>query len=561
MARREKIKSATKKVVRSVADGASKAFWTTVMLRKKHPNPERIVVVESSAPTPPRDGIELSPFDVWESRFPVTLVSVYPPGRAPSVESLVEGLKELLAIYPSLGGRIRREGEGRDRAVVRFDKFERGEDVRGRCKLIVGRVEEKASYSDGIGKDGEWDRGLFEEKWIASVAVGLPVVTGKALFEARFTPLADGGVVLSACASHGLCDMQSFGQVLTDWARLCRGERARENVASSMMYDGGRQDLLLSASTRARKHDPGSGEKLPGFVERMYWASVADMVFPALAKTDVRSFNFTRADVDALKTVVKSGRAWPTFLERGHRLSAHDVITALLWQSLAKVHPYHPKQDWGLVVVVNWRGKSHRIPIDYFGNATTQPKTSRTMRQITEMDLSECALVVRELGNVSAEEVEQLIVRKNQIQHGDGGEGQEGESDIDRLINVSGNTPDGGCGLYISNFSKFDVYDTDFGNGRPEIVRFPHPPIPGFCYVYPSAEGNSDLKVVVTVFEKDSRRLVGLDCIKGQPILVGEEIPQAETFKSSMTENIDQQQFKQAVDLLCFGEAGGGEVE
>ena len=52
-----------------------------------------------------------------------------------------------------------------------------------------------------VEKDGEeWEKGLlFQETFIASIATGLPIVVGKALFEVRFTPLNDGGAIISAC--------------------------------------------------------------------------------------------------------------------------------------------------------------------------------------------------------------------------------------------------------------------------------------------------------------------------------------------------------------------------
>lgn len=557
--------SEMKNAMTSFHNETSKALWTSIMLRKKHPNPQKIIVVKSSNPTPPKDGIELTPFDVWESRFPLPLVLIYQPGRAPSVETLVEGLEKLLAIYPSLGGRVRLEGGwGKDKAVVRFDKYIPGTASRGRCKLILGPVEDEKGY-----RNSDWERGLFQEKWIGSVAVGLPIVTGKALFEVRLTPFANGGAALSACASHGLVDMQSMAQVMTDLAKLCRKEEVADHHDESLDYVMLRKNLVLPDSIRTHhsNRDP-EGTEIPGFVEKMYMNMVKEMLPTAIAKTEVRSFTFTRADVLALKAVVQGGRAWKCFQEKGYRLSAHDVITAIIWQSLAAVHPYHPQQDWGLVVIVNWRGKSHRIPLNYFGNATISPKTSRTMKELLhEMDLSECALIVRELGNVSAEEVEHLIVRKNQIQHGDGSQGEQGSSDIDRLINLSANANDGGCGVFISNFSKFDLYDVDFGDGRPDVVRFPHPPLPGFCYAYNSADGGSDINVVVTVFEEDSKRLFGIDCVEGRPIIDGEQIiPKAETFQNNVAQKIDQAQFEEGVELLYFNKgrtqfAVGGEVD
>lgn len=258
---------------------------------------------------------------------------------------------------------------------------------------------------------------------------------------------------MHVAASHGLVDMQSLVQVLSDWSKLVKGDVVDINRSTLEMIRN-RRNLILSKSIREA---PDMAE-LTCYQEQLFTEVMTSELPQALASKEVRNFGFTRQDVNDLKEVVMNGRAWSTFEKKGYRLSAHDVITALLWKGMAMVHPSHYKQDWGLVVVINLRGKTEKIPIDYFGNATTQPKTARTMKQVVyDMDLSECALVVRELGYISKDQVEQIILRKNRIQYGDGSEESNGKSDIDRLINIAGNTPDNGCGLYIFNFTMQQV--------------------------------------------------------------------------------------------------------
>merc|ERR1712228_1153118 len=109
------------------------------------------------------------------------------------------------------------------------------------------------------------------------------------------------------------------------------------------------------------------------------------------------------------------------------------------------------------------------------------------------------ALCVRELSTIADDRLQQIVAFQNHLQyHGRGG--------LRDFINIGVPMISNGCGLYISNFSKFDLHDADFGTGRPELVRFSQPPIPGMCFAYPQDSGE-DVTLVVTMSSSDSARL------------------------------------------------------
>lgn len=501
-----------------------KFIYGAAMGYKKHPNPERTVKIRRQSPLPEKlnaDGIVLSPFDLWQCRYPLDMAWVYGPGESPSIETLVSGLTKLIERYPALGGCFRVEGENRNRVVCRFDKKGGREKGTPSFDLIVGReVEDDAE---------NWRKGMFGPGLMASVPTGMPIREGTHLFEVRYTPVRGGRTVLSACMCHGIGDMQTFVQIAKDWSRLCH--RCGDDDGGDVRPLVRQRNNLILSTEELIPPDRIDAEVL----ERMGWL-VDGKFFPLLlnqgadvliGKAVAREFTFTRNDVENLKDVVKAGRAWSKFVERGYRLSAHDVITALLWQSLAKVHPYHPDEDWPLIVVVNWRGISDRISNDYYGNATSQPHTSRSMGEVLTMDLSECALLVRELGMVCPEALENLNSYFNHVQYS-GGAGavafekkKKKAGGLDGFINIEAPNIENGCGFRISNFSKFDVYSADFGTGRPEIARFAQAPLPGYGFAYNDPDPESkDVTVVVSMAQLDSNRLEGFDFASGEAIVV-----------------------------------------
>jgi len=330
-----------------------------------------------------------------------------------------------------------------------------------------------------------------------SIACGMPLRHNKSLFEARITPVTGGRMVLSVCVSHGLVDMQSFAQFMSDWSKLCRGIEIGSEVAQE------RNKLILPPEA-ADTFDMDTVEEL-GWINAPFLPWIASMGAEALVgESEPRMFNFSLSDVQQLKKLVQAGPAWATFQEKGYRLSAHDVITAIMWRALAEVHPYHPNEQWDLVVVVNWRGRTNVVTENYWGNATTSPHRSLPMQKVIEMDFSELALCVRELSTISVDALQQIIAYQNHLQYGQDHRG------LGQFVNIGAPMISNGCGLYVSNFAKFDLYDTDFGMGRPEFVRMSQPPIPGMSFVY-SQESGTDLTVVVTMSRKDSARLEGLD--------------------------------------------------
>mmetsp|Transcript_86115 Transcript_86115/g.251974 ORF Transcript_86115/g.251974 Transcript_86115/m.251974 type:complete len:534 (+) Transcript_86115:27-1628(+) len=457
------------------------------MKQKRHPCPQQTISVVSPE-TPFPDFHELSPFDVWESRFPVVVQYVYPAGQGPIVSSLTEALARLLLKYPSLGGRF--ELKDSKHVLVRYSEPE--------ITVIVGPEE--------LDDMEAWQGGTFKELLVASVSCGMPICTGTSLFEARITPIMGGRTLVSVCVNHGLVDMQSLAQFMADWGRLARGVDV-----DLQQCEHHNSKLILS---EAVPFDQETVHNM-GWQDSPFLPWIATMGLETLIGESVsRAFRFTPEDVAALKALVMQGVAWPTFEEKGYRLSAHDVLTALLWKSLAQVHPYHPEEEWDLVVVVNWRGRSETVPADYFGNATTSPHMSVSMEEILhDMDFSQCALCVRELSTLSTDGLEQIVAFQNHLQYGD-----SQNMGLDKFVNVEAPMISNGCGLYISNFCKFDLYDVDFGAGRPELVRFQQPPIPGMCFAYPEESGK-DVTLVVSMSRWDSSRLVRLDCAQGQAVV------------------------------------------
>jgi len=101
---------------------------------------------------------------------------------------------------------------------------------------------------------------------------------------------------------------------------------------------------------------------------------------------------------------------------------------------------------------------------------------------------------------------------------------------VESFVNIRTPVIAHGSGFYISNFTKFDLYNADFGAGHPELVRFPIAPIPGMCMAYPAPHG-SDICCVFSMYEEDSARLKALNCKTGHAVITGRVPAQHGLFK------------------------------
>mmetsp|Transcript_47919 Transcript_47919/g.113891 ORF Transcript_47919/g.113891 Transcript_47919/m.113891 type:complete len:615 (+) Transcript_47919:85-1929(+) len=476
----------------TAAHAFGKCAWSMTMGHHRHPHPKEVRLVaidphdpyfkaKGSLPTSTR----LSPFDIWESRFPLVIAFVYKDSSKLDFGRLASSLSKLLIKYPAIGGVYRKQGQS---ILV--------EHPEPRVEFILGTPEHD--------RHDDWSRGLFSQVVQASISCGMPVKEGRPLFEVRLTPITGGRCILSACISHGLADMHSIVRLMHDWAKITQG-KADEVLKKAVVSD--RSALLEGPDADPEMCEQAATEAM-GWLEKPLLSTMVGTSMSVVShKSTVREFYFSLDNIEKLKAVVRSGRAWKTFQERGLKLSAHDVLTALLWRGSALIRAGSPETVWPLTVVVNWRGRMQEITDEYWGNATTQPWKSFTKHQVMQMDLSEAALHVREIGDISDSDIKQIQARLSRIQRQKGAKG---------FIDITGPMTFLGRGVYISNFSKFsEMYEADFGGGSPEVVRMPQPPIPGVLYAYPDPTGAGGVCMNFTMFHEDSSQLAGFNFATG----------------------------------------------
>lgn len=457
---------------------AARLVWSKLMKFEEPRLQDTVHTVHSTVP-PKTDRTLLSPYDVFEARYPLDFFVFY--AVAPQIEALKKSLSMLLVRMPQLGGQLR---------------------VVGRCVYVVhsSPVAQLIEVADKLPSAPN-DPVELPSHVRSYVRVAVPVLEDVPLFQCRLTPVAGGGALLSLCISHGLVDVKSWGGVVAEWAALCRansGQPLPQELPSC------RENLVSKA--RAFEDGPEARRRLhaQGWTTKSYAFQQLPGAFRNRGIPIVpRRFRFDPPHIVGLKKLVTRGTAGPTFEARGLRLSTHDVVTAALCKVLAESHPQAGTPDvrWSVLNVLNWRDRTSRVAGNYFGNATTHPNLTEEqaprLTDVIEGDLSEMALMVRLLNSsYSEQQVEELCEFMSYVQY-------ESPGGLAEMINVTAPKPmQKGLGLWVSNFCKFDeLCGADFGTGVPETFFGIPPRVVNIAWFFPVIRSPGSVEVSISVME------------------------------------------------------------
>jgi len=354
-------------------------------------------------------------------------------------DDLCHSLGELLSGFPFLAGRLVRTAAGEH--DVRYDG--------GAVSFVVeddDRPMPRRASSDGTKQPFGATRN--------SIPFWRVALAGQPLFRARLSRYADGSA-LAVSISHALVDMHSFCALMDDWAGAHRGatrtppgERGLPWPANSREHSALREHFLhfnrIDALRTTARFARGGLD------------------------CETRTVHFTQSELAGMR-----GEAQRT-LETGEWISTNDALAAHLWSELGALRRFDRGTASVLTSIVNLRQCGSRaLAKTYFGNATLA--IPATLAEDGSAGLSRRAAAVRgSIRRLDDERIGGVIAYLESRARKDDLRGVWPRMDVFE------------SDLWINNWSKFGIYEVDFGAGKPSWFDMPNVPIPWFSLVLPA---------------------------------------------------------------------------
>ncbi|GMH10475.1 hypothetical protein Nepgr_012316 [Nepenthes gracilis] len=438
------------------------------------PNNSRVAVhskltVVSSTPTEPGQAFPLSALDHAMGRHTLHIIFYYRSEQAGRIqfEPIRRSLSELLSLYPTVTGRLGRDGEG-NWEVKCTDA-----GVRVLRAKVATTFDEWLRSADG---EEEKDLAVWEDM------PDDPCIWSP--FRIQMNEFEGGGVAIALSCAHMLADPTFATLLIKSWTDAQRGEPI------------GHPPFIYPPALRSR---PTSNATTKATA---YYASKAKLEEPPPLNMATTTFNFSSS---AIKRELSKIHA------HCPEASPFDLLTALFWSRIHQTMA--PKNDpkRSLSICTDFRKRLHApLPYGYFGNTML---FSRLTLGAEELDGGDLGLVVRSVHSHTAgleeEEFWSTINWFHSIKDEKGKfappfamYGPELTCvDMEHLIAPSG--PSGGAVeplMYMAMFEK-DV--------KPEHVSYLVGNVggEGLILVMPSPEGGLARRVAVTLPEEQMVKL------------------------------------------------------
>jgi shikimate O-hydroxycinnamoyltransferase len=383
----------------------------------------------------------LSVLDLVPRNVPLSFVHFY--DAVIDGDALAASLARTLSSFPSLGGRIVRN---------RHDGGHRVDHDAGPVSLVI--VDDDGPMPRPGPGDGA--RALLP-RLVDTIPAWRLALRGGPLFRARLTRFRDGSV-LGVSLSHALADMHGYCLFMQHWAAQHRGEVVVEPV-----------------------HDRSLVEAHAGAAGR----DGVDAHFARLAPADrVRTLShFAGGYLDSATVTLRIAASSLAALKAealagapGAHLSTHDALSAHLWQRFGGQRRLAPTATSTLTRIVNLRRLADAaLPDAYFGNATLAVPASLPHGDVLTASPARRALAVR-AATARLDRPRLAAVTSFLADHRRRGDLGAVFPRMDLFRND----------FWINDWSRFPVYDLDFGAGRPVWFDLPRVPLPWFAVIAPA---------------------------------------------------------------------------
>nr|ABK24638.1 unknown [Picea sitchensis] len=373
-------------------------------------------------------------------------IMLYPSpsqGFASVVESLQKGLSEALVHFYPLAGRLCMDEDGIlkvDCNGAGVDFIEASSDVGladlTDCDSSSDVMQGLVPYADTLNLDGFF----------------LPMVG------VQVTKLSDG-VVIGIAINHLIVDGYSTWHFMSSWAELCRG--------SSVICLPPSHDRAVARNTKVKLNiDPPTRDS--------YVNGTKTEKRPPLRS---KIFHFSKKMMDEIKAAANKNR-------EGKPFSCFQALGAHLWQGVTRARKLAPEDITVFTLFIDCRTRiDPPLPRSYFGNAI------QGIYGFTAV-----GLLLSNGPSFAANMLQQVI-----DSHGAKAIKQKNE-EWEKNPKLYGFSDAGMNCVTVGSSPRFEVYENDFGWGRPVRVRSGcNNKFDGMVYLYPGQEGGGSVDVEIAL--------------------------------------------------------------
>lgn len=281
------------------------------------------------------------------------------------------------------------------------------------------------------------------------------------------TSLSDGAV-LSVQMAHICMDGRSLYRMMNEWGGLCRGE----NV-----------DIQQNVQSEFPKVDFMTKPQAAAILEKKKWTKLGfkdlvKMLIYSASKDSKVSCTPLLIDGDKIKRM-KAVASQKT----GSEISANAILSAVIVKMVMNLNGLNGKRDYSLLTVADIRGRYKNINADYIGNASNNIVT-RSLKD--DCDVFELAKQIqdnisRHTENKDGAMDEYVDLCMNSLKH----KLPYVAFDLPKMNSKKPTT------VYVNDQHKLQVYDLDFGNGKP-VIAFPND-LPDMVKIWPANDGKGSV--------------------------------------------------------------------
>jgi len=401
--------------------------------------------------------VPLSGFDVAIGNIGLSAILVFQETLEP--EALRRSLTETLKNYPLLTGRLVRGKQGHPEVCCN------DAGIRFQVAHSWRRLPKYGPYKTAKQKIFSYTEPIYPWRVLEH---------DTPLLSIRLTQFRGGGSILGVSVTHSIVDGFSISEFMRAWAKRNQGKShplPRFDRAPLDQLGEGYEDTVLEQE----KTDSWDKLRLLG---KFSWIVARGLLSPN------RIFRYTAEDLKAIRET----------LAPDVHLTKHDLVTASLWKemTLARKAPHVSE----LMMIQNLRSiREVNIPRNYVGNAATAVYLDVPSQNLEEASLSEIGQKVRQgIIDLSMEDIRKLAAELTNSQSQ--GEGNlMSEEVLDLFINK----------VMINNWSRFSMYNIDFGSGSPIWFDIPPNPMSRVAIIIstPEKDGGFDVHLTLPRAEMD----------------------------------------------------------
>jgi hypothetical protein len=299
------------------------------------------------------------------------------------------------------------------------------------------------------------------------------------LMRVKLTQLADGGSALGICATHGVCDGETFYTLVNNWAQLCKEQHIPTTTTT----------ITTTGVTPTNKKKPVLDQSQTGFFSREHktkadvqiaikqagWEKI-DPLPAAFRLADIlfsdglllHHFERTQAYVLSAGAVnrIKYAAEIDAKTRKGTKfITSNEALSSFLCQLMCRLFDFPEDQPCSHSTMLNWRGRFPNMSLDFAGNASSAIKTcdyyAGSPLGIIAASMHE-GLEPLKGGETVTEHVNLFL----DVHHA----GIAGHMADPASLPYLSKTP---STVVTNNFARYPIYDADFGMGIPAIV-VPH---------------------------------------------------------------------------------------